>query len=155
MLNTVKELYKTQDLAGIVLMAEAKMGELLKKIPDKYSLGSPGRTKTLPSGVTKKQSHYAQELSKNMDIIVEAKQWAIGDWLKDGKKHYGDGLYKEAEVILGQGYQYLAQQKNLAELFEIIDRSINLSWKHHYEVASIKQIEEIKGKLKLSKEQIK
>ena len=85
--------------------------------------------------------------------VEEAKQWAIGDWLRDGKKHYGDGVYKEAEKILGQGYQYLAQQKNLAELFKIIDRSINLSWRHHYEVVSIKKIKEKKdGKLKLSKE---
>ena len=49
------------------------------------------------------------------------------------------------------GYQYLSQQKNLAELFQIIDRSINLSWRHHYEVSSLKQIEGLPdGKLELS-----
>ncbi len=26
--------------------------------------------------------------------VDEAKQWAIGDWLVDGKRHYGDGLYQ-------------------------------------------------------------
>lgn len=47
--------------------------------------------------------------------------------------------------------------KRMSELFEITHRCVNLSWKHHYEVASIKKIEEItkgkdKGKLQLSKE---
>ena len=33
--------------------------------------------------------------------VEEAKQWAIGDWLVDGKRHYGDGLYKRAAEITG------------------------------------------------------
>ena len=33
--------------------------------------------------------------------VDEAKQWAIGDWLVDGKRHYGDGLYKQAAEITG------------------------------------------------------
>ena len=33
--------------------------------------------------------------------VDEAKQWAIGDWLVDGKRHYGDGLYKRAADITG------------------------------------------------------
>ena len=33
--------------------------------------------------------------------VEEAKQWAIGDWLCDGKRHYGDGLYKRAAEITG------------------------------------------------------
>lgn len=90
------------------------------------------------------------EILKRVD---EAKQWAIGDWLVDGKRHYGDGLYKEAGRILGLEYQYLSQCKNLSERFQIIDRSINLSWRHHYEVTSIKQVEELEdGKLQESKE---
>lgn len=50
-----------------LLYAEAKMGELLKDIPkpkfDKQLNGSLRRTtETLPSGISKKQSHYAQTL---------------------------------------------------------------------------------------------
>ena len=33
--------------------------------------------------------------------VDEAKQWAIGDWLVDGKKHYGDRLYERAAGVLG------------------------------------------------------
>jgi len=86
------------------------------------------------------------QFGKILKQVEEAKQWMIGDWLIDMKKHYDDNVYKEAEKILGLGYQYLSQQKNLSELFEFIDRSINLSWRHHYEVASIKEIETIKDK---------
>jgi len=88
------------------------------------------------------------EILKRVD---EAKQWAIGDWLKDGKKHYGDGLYKEAEKILGMDKTSLMTFKSISEKYEILLRNKILSWSHHKEVASIKQIEEIADKLELSK----
>jgi len=47
-----------------VIYAEAKLGELIKKTVKPRgdtSLGYQGRTKTLPSGITKKLSHQAQE----------------------------------------------------------------------------------------------
>jgi len=89
------------------------------------------------------------EILKRID---EAKQWAIGDWLKDGKKHYGDGLYEEAEGILGYEYQTLARAKRMSELFEIKCRHLNLSFEHHVQVASVKTIEiDNKGKLYLLK----
>ena len=89
------------------------------------------------------------EILKGVD---KAKQWAIGDWLCDGKRHYGDGTYKEAIKILGLGLLVFGNAKRLSEFFEIKDRSLNLSWRHHHETASIKQIEEdAKGKLRLSK----
>jgi len=94
-----------------------------------------------------------QKYGEILKRVDEAKQWAIGDWLCDGKRHYGDGLYKEAERVLGyqkgEGYQYLAKHKKLAELFEISNRLL-ISWTHHLEVMSLKQIVEVKGKLKLS-----
>jgi len=90
------------------------------------------------------------EILKRVD---EAKQWAIGDWLKDGKRHYGDGVYKEAEKILDVSYNYLARQKRIAEMFEFSSRLLNLSFEHYYEISSIKKIEQKKdGKLELSKE---
>jgi hypothetical protein len=79
---------------------------------------------------------------------VEAKQWATGDWLVDGKTHYGDGLYEEAAKILGYDQSKLRQYKSLSERFELLLRSNKLTWNHHYEVASLKRIEEdAKGKL--------
>ncbi|MBA7537736.1 hypothetical protein ES705_30005 [subsurface metagenome] len=80
-----------------------------------------------------------QNYGEILKRIDEAKQWAIGDWLVDGKRHYGDGLYKRAEEILGYKYQTLAKAKRLAELFEIKRRRLNLSFDHHYEVASLKK----------------
>jgi len=83
--------------------------------------------------------------------VDEAKQWAIGDWLVDGKRHYGDGLYKRAAEITGLGSQALENYAWLARLFEISTRVETLGWTHHREVASIKQIAAKKnGKLYLS-----
>lgn len=89
------------------------------------------------------------EILKRVD---EAKQWAIGDWLKDGKRHYGDGLYQEAEEIVGMDIRSLQELKQIADKFKITERSVNLSWSHHKEVVSIKKLKEIKGKLILSDE---
>lgn len=94
-------------------------------------------------------------------IDVNCKQWAIGDWLVDGMNHFeeehgekkkygGTGLYEEAQRILELDQNYLRQAKSLAEQFTLLDRSNNLSWRHHYEVASLKTIEEANGKLMLS-----
>lgn len=86
-----------------------------------------------------------------LKAVEEAKQWAIGDWLVDGKRHYGDKLYEKASAILGQDENYLRQSKSLSDKFQLLDRSNNLSWRHHYEVSSIKQIgTDSKGKLFLS-----
>jgi hypothetical protein len=76
--------------------------------------------------------------------VDEAKQWAIGDWLVDGKRHYGDGLYKEASGILEVEQQTLRRQKALSELLPMLLRSNKLSWWHHMEVSSLKLIKEDK-----------
>jgi len=73
--------------------------------------------------------------------VDEAKQWAIGDWLVDGKRHYGDGVYKEASEILDVDEQQLRRFKMLSSRFELLQRCNNLSYAHHYEVASIKRVE--------------
>ena len=88
------------------------------------------------------------EILKRVD---EAKQWAIGDWLVDGKRYYRDGVYKEAEKIVGIDQSGLMKLKSIAERFEILLHSKNLTWNHHYEVSSLKLLYEDKnGKLHLS-----
>jgi len=84
--------------------------------------------------------------------VDEAKQWAIGDWLVDGKRHYGDGVYEKAAKVLGYQEQSLKQFKGMASLYgDQKFRRLNLSWAHHQEVASLKTIEETEdGKLELS-----
>jgi N6-adenosine-specific RNA methylase IME4 len=88
-----------------------------------------------------------------LKAVDEAKQWAIGDWLVDGKRHYGDGLYEKAKYILGIGEGTLRNQKSIAEKFELSQRYDNLTWVHHSTVASIKKIEiDEKNRLSLSDE---
>ena len=73
----VKEqaLIDTQYMGTALLWAEAKLGELLKSIPkEKGYVGltsKGGRKQTLPQGITHKQSHFAQQLADNKDIIEE------------------------------------------------------------------------------------
>ncbi len=57
-------------LAGALLDAELRMGELLPKIE---RLGSTRGTKWLPTGITKKQSHYFQTLAANPEIVEQVK----------------------------------------------------------------------------------
>jgi len=63
--------------------------------------------------------------------VDEAKQWAIGDWLVDGKRHYGDGLYKRAAEITGLAEQTLRLHASMATQFEMLMRINNLSYQHH------------------------
>ncbi|MCK5613894.1 hypothetical protein KAR91_69165 [Candidatus Pacearchaeota archaeon] len=60
----------TQDLAEELLYAEARMGDILEAIPEKKASSGRG-TRSLPDGIDKKQSHYAQALSRNEDKIAE------------------------------------------------------------------------------------
>ena len=90
------------------------------------------------------------DLLKRVD---EAKQWAIGDWLRDGKRHYGDGLYKKAAPILGVSEGALRNCKSMSEQFELSRRRDGLTWAHHSEAASIKKlIRNADGTLALSDE---
>ena len=75
-------LFDAQDLAELLLEAESKFGEMLEKI-DRKPLpdGSTKRTfggseKTLPLGITKKESHFAQTIAKNPIIVETVKQKA-------------------------------------------------------------------------------
>ena len=79
--------------------------------------------------------------------VDEAKQWAIGDWLVDGKRHYGDGLYDRAAEITGLSESILQTYKSMSDSFELCLRKQDLGYSHHKEVASIKQIVEKGGKL--------
>ena len=74
-------LQDTQDIADILLDAEVKLGEMLEEIKPKYVGSIPGthvpkQEKTLPSGITKKESHEAQEIAKHPDIVQQVKDEA-------------------------------------------------------------------------------
>jgi len=73
-----QKLKETQDLAVVLLSAEAKLGELLEGIPDYHSSGrGTMKRKDLPPGITKKQSHYAQELARHPEAIEKVVQKTI------------------------------------------------------------------------------
>jgi len=62
-------------ISRLVLDAETRLGELLSKNPRVY-VGSPKVTdnaqlKSLPVGINKKESHYAQEIYKHPEIVEE------------------------------------------------------------------------------------
>lgn len=63
-----------QDMADILLDAEVRLGEILEAIPLAEKRASSARELvSLPDGVSKKQSHQAQTLSKNREIVEQAK----------------------------------------------------------------------------------
>lgn len=79
--------------------------------------------------------------------VDEAKQWAIGDWLVDGKSHYGDGLYEEAARITGLEEKTLSGYASISDRMPITVRNSNLTHAHHAQVASIKKTEVVDGKM--------
>jgi len=60
---------ETQDFAEELLYAEAHLGERLKS--SSKGTFKKGRETSLPEGVNKKQSHYAQELNRHINFIAK------------------------------------------------------------------------------------
>jgi hypothetical protein len=72
-----------QKVGTALLWAEAKLGELLSQIPRKPIADSSskgrigGSERSLPEGITYKQSHYAQQLAEHKDLIEETIKEAV------------------------------------------------------------------------------
>lgn len=72
----------TQDIADILLDAEVKLGKILERIKVKPKSDSSGKgtfggsEKTLPDGIDKKDSHYAQEMARHEDVVEKVKEIA-------------------------------------------------------------------------------
>jgi hypothetical protein len=64
-----------QDMADILLDAEVRMGEILDNQTSRGGSmdGKRGSERTLPPDITHKQSHQAQTLSRNQEIVEQAK----------------------------------------------------------------------------------
>jgi len=58
-----------QDMAAIVLYAEQKFGEVLKERPESVRPSRGGSSNPLPPNITHKESHRAQMLANNPDIV--------------------------------------------------------------------------------------
>src|SRR3970040_765363 len=70
-----KALEDSQSMATALLYAEAKLGELLKNNETSHG-GSFDSKKSLPPGISHKQSHFAQTLAEHKDKIEEVIQEA-------------------------------------------------------------------------------
>ena len=59
-------------ISRLVLDAETRLGELLENMDDFHSSGrGTMKRKELPQGINKKESHYAQEIYRNPEIVEE------------------------------------------------------------------------------------
>jgi hypothetical protein len=86
-----------QDMAEILLDAEAKLGKLLKKIPpkrDKQSSSNRTSLPSLPPGITKKESHKAQTIASNPKIIEQVKEKAE----KEKRLPTSEEVYREVKI---------------------------------------------------------
>lgn len=79
--HTAKEaaLSDAQDVADIVLEAESRLGEMLssiKPVIESSGRGTIEKKKSLPHGITKKESHYAQEIHRHPEAVRQVKEKA-------------------------------------------------------------------------------
>jgi hypothetical protein len=93
-----------QDLADILLDAEAKLGEMLAaidKTPSRVRGSTRGTTvrPTLPEGITKKESHHAQTVAKNPSVVAAVKQQAR----EEGKLATAREVVKEVKKRKAKG----------------------------------------------------
>lgn len=61
-----------QRVGTALLYAEARLGELLEPLTEKHETTSRSGRSSLPQGITHKQSHYAQQIARNPEIIEQA-----------------------------------------------------------------------------------
>lgn len=62
-------------LAEALLDAEARIGVILGHLPspEGSKIGERGVSKSLPPGITKKQSHYFQQMARYPEIVEQVK----------------------------------------------------------------------------------
>jgi len=78
----------------------------------------------------------SREVGHLLGRMESGVNWWIGDWLNYGEK------YEEAEALEKWEYGTLAHMKWVSGMFQICRRRQNLSWSHHYEVASFEGLTE-------------
>ena len=76
------------------------------------------------------------ELGRTLQQMEKSVMWWIGDWLRFGERKYGE-TYTEAVEATGYADGTLRDAKWVANAFEVSERTDNLSWTHHREVASL------------------
>lgn len=87
-----------QDLAELLLDAESKLGEMLAAIEPKYvkkaDTSFNGSFRSLPEGITHKESHQAQTISSHPEIVEKVKQEAR----QEGRIPTAQEIYREIKT---------------------------------------------------------
>ena len=121
-------LNNAQNEADSLLDAEAKFGELLEAIkPKRSKQGSSQRTslQTLPKNTTKKQSHNAQVISRNPEIVKQVKKEARK---KDTLPTAAIVLKKVKRVILEEKKEEIEKQAIEEPVKPEIHKTACLAW---------------------------
>jgi len=92
-----------------------------------------------PIGAKFTKSVKAEDWRQVGEFIKRAEsgvQWWIGDWLNygEGRPGWGDKYAKEVDEF-GRDVDTLKQYKSVSSVYDLCDRSHNLSWTHHLVVA--------------------
>lgn len=103
-----------------------------------------GKALAIPGVITPTSLSLPEDLEYDSWVVIgdtlkrmeKSVQWWIGDWLRFGERKYGE-MYSQALEATGLEYGTLANAKYVAEKIESSFRNENLSFTHHYHVASL------------------
>jgi len=84
-----------------------------------------------------------QRAGSLMTSIQKSINWWIGDWLLHGEKTWPD-KFSQAVYLTGKSDVTLRNSAWVSNVFPPSDRNPDLSYSHHFEVASVKSPEERK-----------
>jgi N6-adenosine-specific RNA methylase IME4 len=106
----------------------------------KVGLRVPGELTTIgwriPEGLSFEEW---EDLGRALTGVDKSLGWWIGDWVRYGEKREWGKKYQEALAVTGKSYQTLRIAKYVSETFgDLFRRRNNLSFAHHFEVASLK-----------------
>jgi N6-adenosine-specific RNA methylase IME4 len=79
-------------------------------------------------------------IGRTLQQMEKSVMWWIGDWLRFGERKYGE-TYTQAIEATGYSNDTLRQAKWVAGAFQPCERTHNLSWSHHKEVAALPSAE--------------
>lgn len=90
----------------------------------------------LPEGLSFEEWEAVGSTLKRVEKSV---RWWIGDWMTYGERAYGE-TYSQAIEVTGRSYQDLADMAYVSKAIQFSERSENLTWSHHKEVAPLEPI---------------
>lgn len=77
-----------------------------------------------------------ERVGETLKRVERSARWWLGDWLAHGERSYGES-YSQAVETTGRSYSDLSDMMYVARAIPPSERSENLSWSHHREVAAL------------------